>query len=409
VTDPDFSVLDAATRQVAQHNLLTQSQQQPNPYLIHKSVNASVRFRNNDKPFKFQQRTLDANRRAIDLRALKFDGVARSTAKILKSQRSPSISRDAVSAGILNAAAHAREEEGKLALKHLLPELERSPLNLGLLLSVIQIYLSIHNPTSAINLLESLFSRLEQSQLETQKDVRFSPGLVAVAVALYRSQGRRSHATQELERAASHWREASNPPHLLLQSAGAALLQSSNPKNASSAAEIFTKLHEQSPNDRIAAAGYVAAYAGKDLSRVKADVERLTIVSQLTQGIDVDSLENGGIPQSHNALAIAQNTASRKRSGPDQDSNRPKRMRKSRLPKEYDATKAPDPERWLPLRDRSTYRPKGKKGKKRDVDRTQGGIAADDPVVKVLESPARLPGAGGATGGGNKNKKKGKR
>jgi signal recognition particle subunit SRP72 len=315
------------------------------------------------------------------------------------------------STGVLNAAAHAKGEGGKAALKRLQQELERSPHNIGLLLTIIQIYVSIQNPTSAINLLESFFAQLEQSSFETKEEVRFNPGLVAVAVALYRLQGRRGHATRELERAASYWRQTPDPPTLLLQAAGAALLESPVLEDNSSAAEIFTKLHAMSPEDRVAAAGYVAAHAGKDPSKVKDEVEQLTPVAHLTQGVDVDSLENAGIPQSSNALAIAQKTATRKRDAQDQGSNKPKRVRKSRLPKDYDPSKAPDPERWLPLRDRSTYRPKGKKGKKREADRTQGGIVADDVGVKDAGSTAR-PSSGVVTGGGGvnkKNKKKGKR
>lgn len=408
-TDSLISVADTATRQIAQHNLLVGPEQASNPYIAHKSLDTSPRFPGADKPFQFQQRALNANIKVVDLQALKFDGVARSTAKLLKSQPSPSASAELTSAGVLNAGAHARGEDGKPALKHLLPELERSPYNIGLLLTIIQIYVSIHNPTSAINVLESFFTRLEQSSIDTKEDVRFSPGLVAVAVALYRSQGQQSHATRELDRAASFWRQTPNPPNLLLQAAGATLLESLKPEGTSSAAEIFTILHKKNPEHRLAAAGYVAAYAGKDPSKIKAEVAQLTPVSQLIQGIDADGLEHAGVPQASNALAIAQKTASRKRGAPDQGLNKPKRIRKSRLPKDHDPSKAPDPERWLPLRDRSTYRPKGKKGRKKDADRTQGGIVADDVGGAKDVAPVARPSGGGGGGGNKKNRKKGKR
>lgn len=406
-TDGYLRVSDVASREIAQHNLLVAQPQPSNPFIAHKTLRSTTKYKATDKPFSFQQRILNANSSTMDLQAFKHDGIARSTAKFLKSQSTPSISADSTSTEVLNAAAHARGEEGKAALKYLLPELERSPYNVGLLLTIIQIYISMHNPSSAINLLELLFTRVEQSSLDNKQAVRFSPGLIAVAVTLYRSQGRRSQATRELDQAASYWRRTANPPASLLQSAGAALLESSNTEDISSAAAIFAELHEKNPEDKIAAAGYVAAYAGKDRSKVSAEVEQLTPVFQLVQGIDVDGLEHVGIPQSSNALAIAQKTASKKRGAPDPGSNKPKRIRKSRLPKDYDPSKTPDPERWLPLRDRSTYRPKGKKGRRKDADRTQGGIVADDIGVKNTGSIARPPVVGGG-GGGNK-KKKGKR
>ncbi|KAF7510860.1 hypothetical protein GJ744_005690 [Endocarpon pusillum] len=400
-------VADKATKQIAQHNLLVGSEEPSNPYLAHKMLDNGARFSDDDKPFRFQQRVLNANLKTVDLHALKFDGVARSTSKVLKSQQLPSTSAELTSLGVLNAAAHARGEDGKSALKHLLPELERSPYNIGLLLTIIQVYVSIHNPTSAINHLESFFTHLERSPLETKQEIRFSPGLVTIAVALYKSQGRHSHASRELAQAASYWRRTSDPPQLLLRAAGATLLESLDPEDTSLAAESFTILHEKNRQDMLAAAGYVAAYASKDSSKVKNEVAQLTPVLQLIQGIDVDSLENAGIPQPSNALAIAQKTASRKRGAPDQALNRPKRIRKSRLPKDHDSAKVPDPERWLQLRDRSTYRAKGKKGRKKDADRTQGGIVADDVGMKDAGPPTRPPGVG--SGGNKKNKKKGKK
>lgn len=80
------------------------------------------------------------------------------------------------------------------------------------------------------------------------------------------------------------------------------------------------------------------------------------------------------------------------------------------MPKDFDPSKKPDPERWLPLQERSSYKPnKKKKGKGRggegDRDRTQGGISEKQP-----EKGGQV--VGGGSGGGGKNKggkKKGKR
>lgn len=58
------------------------------------------------------------------------------------------------------------------------------------------------------------------------------------------------------------------------------------------------------------------------------------------------------------------------------------------MPKNYEEGKQPDPERWLSLRDRSTYRPKGKKGRRRAQEVTQGG------TVKVEETLELVGGAG---------------
>jgi hypothetical protein len=75
--------------------------------------------------------------------------------------------------------------------------------------------------------------------------------------------------------------------------------------------------------------------------------------------------------------------------------------RKARMPKDYVEGKKMDAERWLPMRDRSYYRPKGRKGKKRMEGLTQGGVVAEEKGT-----PAPQEKKAGADKG--KNKKKGK-
>ncbi len=72
-----------------------------------------------------------------------------------------------------------------------------------------------------------------------------------------------------------------------------------------------------------------------------------------------------------------------------------------------------DPERWLPLRDRSTYRAKSKKGKKKAADLTQGGVVKEEESLELAGGAGsvkveKAPGGGG--GGASKAKeKKGKK
>lgn len=400
------SISDLSTRKIAQSNLLISSSLPSNPFLAHKIFNSTPVIPDNDKLFSFQSRPLTANSKSLDLQAFKYDGVAVSTALALARHHSPTISPDINSLSVLNAAAHARNEAGNAALKKVLTELEKRPNDVGLIATVVQMYILANNTTQAITLLESFFKRLDDSISENEKDVRFSPGLIGIMVALYRSQGRKSHVKQELARAASYWRHKSKTSKPLLQAAGVALLDSSNPEDISSAGDIFTKLREQDRNDKIAIAGYISSYAAHSPEKVEPEVDKLTPMSALIAGIDIDALENAGIPQSSNALAIAQHATSRKRAAAEDVPSRPKRIRKSRLPKDFEPGKTPDPERWLPLRDRSSYRPKGKKkGKKDGGDRTQGGIVADDVGVKEA-APVKGP----AGGPGNKKRKgKGKR
>lgn len=78
-----------------------------------------------------------------------------------------------------------------------------------------------------------------------------------------------------------------------------------------------------------------------------------------------------------------------------------------RLPKKYDPSSKPDPERWLPLRERSYYRGKrGKRGKQAAVGKgTQGAVGSDQGATTMITTasggqksvPTSKTGSAGAT------------
>ena len=93
------------------------------------------------------------------------------------------------------------------------------------------------------------------------------------------------------------------------------------------------------------------------------------------------------------------------------------------MPKDFDPDKTPDPERWLPRRDQSTFRAKGRKGKRKGGnDMMQGGVVKEEgkegkegeKVEKVEggrgQKNVGVGGGGGhqGAGGGAGKKKKGK-
>ena len=279
-----------------------------------------------------------------------------------------------------HAAAHAQCRLGKLGLKSILPLLEKRPYNVGLVVTVIHLYMLTKNLGAAITVLEALLKRLEDSK--PHQDARYSPGLVAITVSLYAVENRQASIRSELLKAATHWRRKSRRPQSLLQVAGASLLASEDLKDLDQAGAIFEDLHQQAPENQFHRAGFVAAFAGSEFQRVEPLVEKLSPVGRLTLGINVSTLEQAGVPQNQSTASIL----SKKRAGGDQVKPGKKRVRKSRLPKNLDDAKLPDSERWLPLRDRTTYRPKGKKGKQKAATLTQGG--AVDKATEASEQSA---------------------
>jgi signal recognition particle subunit SRP72 len=364
-----------------------------------------------EKMFEHQASILRRNRYAIDLQAQKYPGVAKSTYSAILKSPSPTISPYINSLSVLNAAAHAKSETGKASLKSILPLLEKRPNEVGLILVIIQLYILTNNPGPAITLLETFFKHLEESTAPADQDVRFAPGLVALLISLYRLSGRTTPIKTELGKAASYWRKKSKPSLSLLRAAGTSLLESTNPEDLSAAGEIFSSLRTQDPNDRTAVAGYVASYATSDFSKVSSDLDKLTAISRLISGVDAAALEEEGIP----TLPTVSAPISKKRSlESDKDKTVPakkKKISKSKMPKDFEEGKKMDPERWLPLRDRSTYRPKGKKGKKKAMEMTQGGVVKEEESLELAggAGTVKVEKAGGPGGAGKAKKKKGKK
>jgi signal recognition particle subunit SRP72 len=400
------SVQELSTKKIAQNNVVLARQAAVNPFVLYKALHDTPDAINNDRLFEFQNNTLLGNSHAADLLVQKYDGMIRSTAKALSKSPYPSTEASVNLHSVYNAAGYARGETGQKALKQILPALERRPKDIGLLLTVVQLYVNVGNTTSAITAVERSLRSLEESISEADQDARFNPGLLSVLVALYQREGRKLQIQSTLKQAAEYWRKKPEPPASLLRAAATSLLHSDDSSDLTTAGDIFRSLYQQDSSDRVAIAGYVASQATLDYSQVESQLDSLPQISDLVANVDVSALESAGIAPSASsaAAAAAAFAGARKRSATDKGDHATKRVRKSRLPKDYDESKKPDPERWLPLRDRSSYRPKGRKNKQRAADRTQGGVVSE----RTEESPAPQQKVGGGNNA-KKNKKKGKR
>ena len=389
---------DQSTRQIGQINTLTASNQPSNQYLSHRIFHSLPPLPKNDRFFTFQNDLFTQDETTLDLMVHKYGGVIKSTTRRLSEDSSPTTSATINSASAANAAAHAQNQLGKLGIKSILPLLEKRSKDVGLVATIVQLYVLTKNHGAAIQIMEKFLQRLDETKVEADQDVRFAPGLVAMLVSLYSIEGRKSHIRTELAKAASYWRHKSKGSSKLLRAAGFTLLESGNAQELENAGEIFDGLHKQDPSDRFANAGLVAAYAITNPSRLTHETEQLTAINRLAAGVDIKALESAGMPQ---VVQNASSVLSRKRAATENAKPPKKRMRKARLPKDYDPNKKPDSERWLPLRDRSTYRPKGKKGKQKQAALTQGGVNE-----KVAENLSVDKPKAGVIGGKSKKKNK---
>ncbi|KAJ5126014.1 hypothetical protein N7526_008191 [Penicillium atrosanguineum] len=401
------AIQELSTKKVARNNIVLAREAAVNPFILYKALHETPDAINNDRLFDFQNNALLGNSHAADLLVQKYDGMIRSTAKVLSKSPYPSTEASVNLQSVYNAAGYARGETGQKALKQILPALERRPKDLGLLLTVVQLYVNVGNTTSAITAVERSLRSLEESISEADQDARFNPGLLSVIVSLYQREGRKLQIQSTLAQAADYWRKKPEPPASLLRAAATSLLHSDDSSDLATAGDLFRSLYQQNSSDRVAIAGYVASQATLDYSQVESQLDRLPEINDLVAGVDVSALESAGIAPSASsaAAAAAAFAGARKRSATDKGDHATKRVRKSRLPKDYDESKKSDPERWLPLRDRSSYRPKGRKNKQRAADRTQGGVVSE----RAEESPAPQQQKSGGGNNAKKNKKKGKR
>lgn len=398
---PTDSTTDPNLKHITQTSLLAVSPHS-NPYIAHNLFSTTASgLKSTDRPFSYQSLSLSRNDYAHRFSAHKFNGVADSTLATLKSAEDHSLS-ELLHAGAYNALAHAQLNAASSieAAKPLLARLStlraNRPNDVGLLLATVQLYIHANNYAEATNLLESHISS-SSSPAPT--------ALTAVLVALYDAQSRPRPAKEALRKAAEHARASETRDSGLLSAAGTALLHDANASDRETAHAIFSSL----PSSKASRAGLLAStptFAALQAS--SADFSSLPPITRLTAHLDVDALEAAGVPTLPHPTA-APRPSSKKRAAqvtapglnPDGSAKTTKkrRIRARRMPADFVEGKALDPERWLPLRERSGYRPK--KGKKKGREgggaqgATQGGEEAVAPVKGApVQQAARKKGKG---------------
>jgi len=350
LSDSMSEISDMSTRHVAKVNALASSKEDINPFLVQRMFQQSSNIPKSDALFTYQSSVLKQDAHVLDLQCLKSSGVASSTQAAISKEPAPTTSGATNMLSVLNAAAHSRPAtavDKKASLKVILPLLEVRPNDVGLILTIVQLYVLTHNYASATILLEKFLTRLEQSGSASDLDVRYAPGLIGTLVSLYSSQGRRGPIKSHLSRATAYWREKykedgiSQPPSTnLAKAAGKVLLESGEEADARAASNIFSDLLKHDSADRSAIAGLVAAQAVSDPSKLdKQHLDSLTPVQRLIAGIDAEALEEAGIPHLPTSASSAVSSKKRKMQTTDSQPKPAKKTKKptpSRVPKNFE-------------------------------------------------------------------------
>ena len=211
-------------------------------------------------------------------------------------------------------------------------------------------------------------------------------GAVSVLVSLYTSLGDIDSAVGVLDPAVTFWLKQPESPsnsttaHLVMVECARYNLHHSRPV---AAAKVLERIN---PKDLRILAMLISAYSQYDAKKAE-ELSRSLAAVEMKQSVDVDALEQ--MPSFRHTRRHLQKTEAT-----PQDHNvdkvvaakpKKKRKRKPRLPKNYDPNVAPDPERWIPLRERSYYRKGRKKGVSATARGTQGTSAASASLMAQLD------------------------
>ncbi|XP_065166008.1 signal recognition particle subunit SRP72 [Atheta coriaria] len=252
--------------------------------------------------------------------------------------------------------------------------------------------------------------------LEDIGDYRYKPGIVGALITLYLNQGKEDVALKVYEEAIEWYkkneRSGLNLTSLFKQAADFHI-RNGRPQVA---AKSLEQLLAKEKNDTKTISQLIIAYSQFDEKKAIELRKRLANVVDLD--VDLDTLES-------NVWLTAKKSATTSKvdisPGPIEKKKRKHRKRKGKLPKNYDANSAPDPERWLPRYERSGYRKKRDRRMKDVIKGSQGTASGhsdqydfsgktvdDDSAPSVEPSPMQKSGPrqNMKKGGGNKKKNK---
>uniref|UniRef100_A0A672GW73 Signal recognition particle subunit SRP72 n=1 Tax=Salarias fasciatus TaxID=181472 RepID=A0A672GW73_SALFA len=224
--------------------------------------------------------------------------------------------------------------------------------------------------------------------LRSIEEFKHKSGMVSALVTMYSHEEDIDSAIDVFKQAIEHYQseQPGSAAHLaLVREAANFKLKYGRKKEAISDLE---QLWKQNTNDVHTLAQLISAYSLVDTDKAKALSRHLPSADTMSFNVDVDELEN-----SHGATYVRKKAA-----------KVPQKVNcfQSKLPKNYDPKAAPDPERWLPMRERSYYRGKKKGKKKEQIGKgTQGataGATAELDASKTASSPPTSPRPGSAAG-----------
>ena len=340
-----------------------------NPHLMERTFRHLAAINSPTGLFGYQKSLLNLCEMTLKLHCGKTAGVVRRTTYMLEPFEVISASSYTGRLSALRAAAMLHLRRNVSSISACQDILERQPSDLGPLLTIVELYLRKQRLGAAAKAIEKYAALVGRK-------FYLIPGLVALLVALYTAQGRRKTMTAFLSKfttsCVDDYKDASIS---LLRGIGLSLITSHQKAQAQLASPVFRAMFEKNPADDIAQAGLLASDMGVDANESVHHSSQLPAIPSLLMDARVDLLLGRGVVIPSTSVGVSGRTTD--------DAETPARRRRRKFTSPAEGGKHLDPERWLPLRDRSSFRPKGKKGKKRTTEATQGGISKEETIELV--------------------------
>ncbi|XP_019737195.1 signal recognition particle subunit SRP72 [Hippocampus comes] len=291
---------------------------------------------------------------------------------------------------LIQVAQLCREKQHSKAVELLQQFSDQHPESAsGIKLTMAQLYLAQGHVTKACDVLRSI------------EEFKHKAGMVSALVSMYSHEEDIDGAIDVFRQAIQHYQseQPGSTAHLaLVREAANFKLKYGRKKEAISDLE---QLWKQNPKDIHTLAQLISAYSLVDTDKAKSLSKHLPSADTMSFKVDVDELEN-----SHGATYVRKKAAKvagenlPKEEGQG-DIKKKKKKKKGKLPKNCDPKATPDPERWLPMRERSYYRGKKKGKKKEQIGKgTQGataGASSELDASKTVSSPPTSPRPGSAS------------
>ncbi|CAG8580256.1 1728_t:CDS:2 [Diversispora eburnea] len=323
------------------------------------------------KLYKFQRRTIATNEALLLLYMHKYSTCQDAVRKLLQ------IYPENDDLYLILASTSYHQKKPTKTIQDLQEFIKSNPFSLYINFALIQLQILQSNPMTALSTLENYLLLIKDDS------EKYKPGYVGLLVWLYEQVGKSEKAVQTLEKAGNFWKSGSDESTSILKQTAAFKLKTGRYQEA---AKDYEQLVKNDPLNSQALAGLIIAYSHYNISLAEKYESSLPDINNININIDVESLEKivPGVKKSY--IKKTDTKSSEDPSKLTSNKNKKKKKRKPLLPKNYDQNVKPDPERWLPKYERSTYKAKGKR--KQQLSKGPQGAAVSG-------------GGGGTTGSAN--------